>query len=755
MVRNHSMLAILAASTSSLLTCDAVKSLYQDSNCCPHAGGTPSTPVSPECANNEMERKCLTLASRMTQNYANIFRTNLKTDPADASPYCFVEGVTTGDQQAPFAVAMPLNVSMYESRLFFRTNYEDDGNPSVYFDNVDLFIMRTYKGIRGAVVTNGDATNVATSTISGLFGVEHAVVDRSISRAMSRHGVVLWLLKRAVNDMATQMYGSPPSKSYIGGCSGMGMSAMVNAGLDSTWDGVVAGDFNEVTEWYSSLWQRFRPYIMKQLTANDYESNNYFARKYCDALDGVNDDKATWDCGGKYNPRMYACEGVVGNESATLPGFATVPGWFPNYCFSEEKLVAFDTMYAHPLSMGVFEDGVGDPVDAEWDTLSAEAYGIPANYEKFMQRETAADLSGFAGGLNVIFLPDSRFQDTARKQFAILEPELAWELDKAAMRSVKARKRYLQTKTDDDFDAQYEWIRLLMGTNRSITERAFKYVREIQSVISSRPRMDHWKTMMERGSKVIMATRTGDGLSVSSQGRVLWEKLWSQPWANNNRLIMDRWMRLYPLGSSSHCGSSLGEQDVPSGFEFQVLIDWVEKGVPPDTYTYKQWPGQEVVRGLLCQFPLTERLVNGSYTCECLDERLCAYPPFPPPSPPPPSTPPPSPKVTVTFRLNAATYSGAVENPVFTLAGTFNSWTPAPMSDEDGDGVWELQLEFAQGAYEYKFVVGAWTDQEELTPGGSCTKTGQYTNRLLTIQADTPSNYVLDIVCLSSCNNCT
>ena len=42
------------------------------------------------------------------------------------------------------------------------------------------------------------------------------------------------------------------------------------------------------------------------------------------------------------------------------------------------------------------------------------------------------------------------------------------------------------------------------------------------------------------------------------------------------------------------------------------------------------------------------------------------------------------------------------------LAGEFNAWDPAalPMSDDDGDGVWEVVTELQAGrTYEYKFVV--------------------------------------------------
>ncbi|MFC1569525.1 alpha-amylase family glycosyl hydrolase [bacterium] len=66
----------------------------------------------------------------------------------------------------------------------------------------------------------------------------------------------------------------------------------------------------------------------------------------------------------------------------------------------------------------------------------------------------------------------------------------------------------------------------------------------------------------------------------------------------------------------------------------------------------------------------------------------------------------------VTFRFQPV-ISG-VEN-IF-LAGTFNDWSDsrAPMSDEDGDGVYEVTILMRPGTYQYKFVVdGAWiTDPE-------------------------------------------
>lgn len=107
---------------------------------------------------------------------------------------------------------------------------------------------------------------------------------------------------------------------------------------------------------------------------------------------------------------------------------------------------------------------------------------------------------------------------------------------------------------------------------------------------------------------------------------------------------------------------------------------------------------------------------------------------------------------TVTFKVDLAGYSGTG----FTSAhvnGTFNNWCGAcnPMSDADGDGVWEVALPLTAGTIEYKFTIDGWNDQENLTQGLPCTiTTGGFTNRALTFSGDT----ILDVVCWEACGPC-
>lgn len=110
------------------------------------------------------------------------------------------------------------------------------------------------------------------------------------------------------------------------------------------------------------------------------------------------------------------------------------------------------------------------------------------------------------------------------------------------------------------------------------------------------------------------------------------------------------------------------------------------------------------------------------------------------------------PEYTVLFQvdMNEVTESFSVPE----VNGTFNSWCGgcAPMSDADGDNIWELAITLTEGSYEYKFAADAWAIQEALTSGSPCTvTTDAFTNRFINVTADV----VLDPVCWGSCEACT
>lgn len=104
----------------------------------------------------------------------------------------------------------------------------------------------------------------------------------------------------------------------------------------------------------------------------------------------------------------------------------------------------------------------------------------------------------------------------------------------------------------------------------------------------------------------------------------------------------------------------------------------------------------------------------------------------------------------ILFRLDMNNNDGFTTPEV---NGTFNNWCGncAPMTDDNGDGIWELTISLENGSYEYKFSNDNWSGQEILTSGSSCTVTnGEFTNRILNVSGDA----TLPIVCWATCAAC-
>jgi len=107
----------------------------------------------------------------------------------------------------------------------------------------------------------------------------------------------------------------------------------------------------------------------------------------------------------------------------------------------------------------------------------------------------------------------------------------------------------------------------------------------------------------------------------------------------------------------------------------------------------------------------------------------------------------------VTFRVDMTTQLEVSANGVH-VAGNFQGWNPGgtPLTDADGDGIWEVTLGLQQGAIQFKFVNGNdWggngtdnVDNELIN--GPCAAPGS-DNRLLEVGAD-----AIDyLVCYNSC----
>ncbi|MFM7728875.1 MAG: hypothetical protein ACKO7B_19405, partial [Flavobacteriales bacterium] len=171
--------------------------------------------------------------------------------------------------------------------------------------------------------------------------------------------------------------------------------------------------------------------------------------------------------------------------------------------------------------------------------------------------------------------------------------------------------------------------------------------------------------------------------------------------------------------------------------------------IPDGNYEYKfaydNWTGQE---NLIAGSPCTA--TNGGYTNRTLvvsaDATLpvvcwqscstCAAALLP---------------KNVTFKVDMQNVTGFTTPEV---NGSFNGWCGNcnPMTDANSDGIWETTIQLNQDTFEYKFSYDAWTGQENLTPGSSCTVTNfGYTNRTIIVGN---TDQVLPVVCWESCTNC-
>ena len=108
----------------------------------------------------------------------------------------------------------------------------------------------------------------------------------------------------------------------------------------------------------------------------------------------------------------------------------------------------------------------------------------------------------------------------------------------------------------------------------------------------------------------------------------------------------------------------------------------------------------------------------------------------------------------VTFRVDMSNVSASFTNVY--VSGTLNSWSgnANQLTDPDGDGVYEADINIAAGNYEFKFTYDNWVGQESLdaTLDSACTiTTGAFTNRYITIGA---SDTTLPVYCWEECTSC-
>ena len=103
----------------------------------------------------------------------------------------------------------------------------------------------------------------------------------------------------------------------------------------------------------------------------------------------------------------------------------------------------------------------------------------------------------------------------------------------------------------------------------------------------------------------------------------------------------------------------------------------------------------------------------------------------------------------VTFQVDMSQESSVSSSGIH-IAGDFQGWDPgsSSMSDDDGDGIWEISMLLDQGDHLFKFINGdSWEGVEDF-PGEDCAD--DWGNRLITV-GEEPLEYE---ACFSSCEAC-
>ena len=104
---------------------------------------------------------------------------------------------------------------------------------------------------------------------------------------------------------------------------------------------------------------------------------------------------------------------------------------------------------------------------------------------------------------------------------------------------------------------------------------------------------------------------------------------------------------------------------------------------------------------------------------------------------------------TATFRVDMNAETVAADG-VYVAGGVINGWNPTatPLSDDNGDGIWEVTVELPATVVEYKFLNGdgGW---EDLAAGDCTLETGGYINRVFTMEE---KDTILNAYVFNSCD---
>lgn len=122
--------------------------------------------------------------------------------------------------------------------------------------------------------------------------------------------------------------------------------------------------------------------------------------------------------------------------------------------------------------------------------------------------------------------------------------------------------------------------------------------------------------------------------------------------------------------------------------------------------------------------PVTKDTILNTCFAVCLGTTNCADAPKP---------------GMINFKVDMSKFVGTF-NKLF-VSGTFNNWSADanPLTDANGDKIWETTFLVSAGKHEFKYQVDGWAKDEQFQKGDPCTVTdpsGQFVNRVIDVKGN-------------------
>lgn len=446
----------------------------------------------------------------------------------------------TGTDGQPYAIGFEMRLpAQWNGRFLLQANGGNDGVVQPAFGNVVAAGATTNALMQGFAVLSSDAGHTMLRTpevglVGGnLFGLDP---QARLDYGYQANGKLAPMARQLI----TTYYGEAPKRSYMMGCSNGGRHAMVAASRYARdFDGVIAGNpgFNLPKAAVQHAWdiQAFstvNPDIKSAFPPADMKLVADKVLEKCDALDGLADGMVD---------NLPACQKAFDLKALQCSGAKTAQ------CLSAPQVTALQKVFAGPVN----SKGERLYSDWPWDAgVGASQIGFGSWRAWKLQGPIAGlPIIGALGAGSVAYV-----FSTPPKPVAGNPPAL------------------IKSLMDYNFDTDAPKI---FATDTKYTESAMQFM--------TPPNATDLSPFKARGGKMIVYHGNSDPV-FSVNDTINWYDALNR---NHAGKAAD-FARLFTVPGLNHC------QGGPATEQFDMLtalVNWVEKGQPPDSVVATARPG--------------------------------------------------------------------------------------------------------------------------------------------------------------------